>query len=210
MNKAIIGTKLGMSQIFTPEGLVIPVTVIEAAPNTVVQVKVKAVDGYDSLKVSYKPTNEKKLNKPDLGQYKKAGVSPHSILKELRLANSADYKIGDTLSCAIFTEGDGVDVTGISKGRGFTGTIKRWNMSKGPASHGSGYHRGVGAFSAGSSPGRVFKNRKLPGHYGAEQVTVQNLTIVKVDKKRNLLFVKGGVPGPKSGLLVIKETVKKG
>jgi len=210
MNKAIIGTKLGMSQLFTPEGLVIPVTVIEAAPNTVVQVKNKAADGYDALKVAYKPAKERKLNKPELGQFKKANVPSHSILKELRLANSADYKAGDTIKCTIFAEGEAVDVTGITKGRGFTGNIQRWNMSKGPAAHGSGYHRGVGALSAGSTPGKVHKNRKMPGQYGAEQVTVQNLTVVKVDEKRNLLFVKGGVPGAKSGLLVIKETVKKG
>ncbi len=210
MKKAILGTKLGMSQIFTPEGLVIPVTVIEAQPNTVVQVKNKAVDGYDALKVAYRPTKDRKLNKPDIGQFKKAGVSAHKTLRELRLADSANYKAGDSIKCNIFSEGEKVDVTGVSKGHGFTGPIKRWNMSKGPASHGSRYHRGGGALSAGSTPSRVFKNRKMAGQYGAEQVTVQNLTVVRVDDKRNLLFVKGGVPGAKNGLLLVKTTVKKG
>ncbi|MGI6213530.1 MAG: 50S ribosomal protein L3 [Christensenellales bacterium] len=210
MKKAIIGTKLGMSQIFTPDGTVIPVTVIEAEPNSVVQIKNKEADGYDALKVAYAPVNERTLNKPQAGQFKKAGVPAHKTLKELRLEDCSAYKVGDKITCAVFSEGDSVDVTGISKGRGFTGTIQRWNTHRGPSAHGSGYHRGVGSLGANSSPSRVFKNKKMSGQYGNEQVTVQNLTVVRVDDKRNLLFVKGGVPGAKSGLLVVKESVKKG
>lgn len=210
MKKAILGTKLGMSQIFTPDGKVIPVTIIQAEPNTVVQVKNNEIDGYEAVKVGFGSIKEKNVNKPDQGQFKKAKVAPARILREFRFDNSKDYKMGDTIKCDIFKEGDIVDITGTSKGRGFTGTIQRWNTHRGPMSHGSGYHRGVGSMGSTASPGRVFKNKKLPGQYGSEQVTVQNLNIVRIDAAKNLLFVKGGIPGPKKGLLIVKEAVKKG
>ena len=194
MKKAILGTKLGMSQIFTPDGKVIPVTIIQAEPNTVVQVKNNEIDGYEAVKVGFGSIKEKNVNKPDQGQFKKAKVAPARILREFRFDNSKDYKMGDTIKCDIFKEGDIVDITGTSKGRGFTGTIQRWNTHRGPMSHGSGYHRGVGSMGSTASPGRVFKNKKLPGQYGSGQVTVQNLNIVRIDAAKNLLFVKGGIP----------------
>ena len=210
MNKAIIGTKLGMSQIFTPEGKVIPVTIVLAEPNTVVQVKNNEIDGYEAVKIGYGAVKEKNVNKPNQGQFKKAKVTPNRIMKEFRFDNSKDYKMGDKILCTTFKEGDIVDVTGMTKGRGFTGTVQRWNTHIGPKSHGSGYHRGVGSMGSTASPGRVFKNKKMPGQYGNEQVTIQNLAIVRVDAERNLIFVKGGIPGPKKGLLIVKEAVKKG
>jgi len=210
MNKAILGTKLGMSQIFTPEGKVIPVTVIQADPNVVIQVKNIEVDGYEAVKVGFGAVKEKNVNKPDEGQFKKANIKPAKVMKEFRFDNSKDYKMGDKIKCTVFSVGDSVDVTGMSKGRGFTGTVQRWNTHIGPKSHGSGYHRGVGSMGANTSPGRVFKNKKMPGQYGNEQVTVQNLTVVRVDAERNLLFIKGGIPGAKKGLLIVKEAAKKG
>jgi len=209
MQKCILGTKIGMTQIFTDEGIAVPVTVIQAGPVTVVQKKTKDSDGYNAIKVGFEDIKEKKLNKPDKGQYAKAGVSAKKTLREFRLDNIDAYEVGAEIKVQdMFQEGDKVDVTGISKGKGFQGTVKRYGTARGPAAHGSGYHRGVGSMGPNSSPSRVFKGKKLPGHMGVEKVTVQNLAVVRVDAERGLLLVKGAIPGPKGGLVVIKDTVK--
>lgn len=208
MQKAILGKKLGMTQVFTEDGVVIPVTVIEAGPVTVVQKKTVENDGYDSVQVGYVDAKEKALNKPEKGHYNKANVAFKRHLKEFRFDDCAAFNVGDEIKADVFAQGDKIDVTGISKGKGFAGTIKRWGTHRGPMSHGSGYHRGVGSMGACSTPSRVMKNKKLSGHLGVEQVTVQNLDIVRVDAEKNLLLVKGAVPGPKGGLLTIKEAVK--
>ena len=208
MNKAIIGRKLGMTQLFSQDGKVIPVTVIEAGPCPVVQVKTLERDGYSAVKLGFSETDEKGVNKPQLGQFKKAGIKPCKVLKEFKLDGAADMNLGDEIKVDIFEAGDILDVTGISKGHGYAGTIKRWGTHRGPMTHGSHYHRGPGSLGACSSPSRVFKGKKLPGHYGVDKVTIQNLSLVKVDTERNLLLVKGSVPGPKGGLLVVKNAVK--
>lgn len=209
MQKCILGTKIGMTQIFTDEGIAVPVTVIQAGPVTVVQKKTKDSDGYNAIKVGFEDIKEKKLNKPDKGQFAKAGVSAKKTLREFRLDNVDAYEVGTEIKVQdMFQEGDKVDVTGISKGKGFQGTVKRYGTARGPAAHGSGYHRGVGSMGPNSSPSRVFKGKKLPGHMGVEKVTVQNLAVVRVDAERGLLLVKGAIPGPKGGLVVIKDTVK--
>ena len=210
MNKAIIGKKLGMSQIFTADGTVIPVTVVEAGPCPVVQVKTKDRDGYEAVKVAFGAIKKNNVNKPDAGQFKKAGVEAKRVLKEFKLENAAEYKVGDEIKCTVFTEGDHVDVVGTSKGHGFSGVIQRWNAQRvGSMSHGTGpIHRSVGSMGANSDPSRVFKNKHMPGHYGVERTTIQNLTVVKVDAERDLLLVRGAVPGPKGGTLVIRDSVK--
>ena len=208
MNKAIIGKKLGMSQIFTADGIVIPVTVVEAGPCPVVQKKTQEKDGYNALQVAFGDIKVKNVSKPVLGQFKKANVEPKRVLKELPIENVADYEIGQEINASIFAEGDHVDVVGTSKGKGFAGAVKRWNHHIGPKAHGSGYHRGVGSMSANSSPSRVFKNKKMAGHLGNERVTVQNLTVAKVDAARNLLLIKGAIPGAKGGIVVVKQSVK--
>ncbi len=209
MNKAIIGRKLGMTQIFSPDGKVIPVTVIEAGPCPVVQVKTVDRDGYSAVKLGFKKVSEKELNKPNLGQFKKAGVEPHKYLKEFRLDNAETYEVGKMVSCDTFAEGDRVDVVGITKGHGFTGVIKRWNQHRLKETHGVGpVHREVGSMGSISDPSRVFKNKHLAGQYGVEQVTIQNLEVVKVDKARNAILVRGAVPGPKGGIVSIKNSVK--
>ena len=208
MDKAIIGKKLGMSQIFTAEGKVIPVTVVEAGPCPVVQVKTKENDGYDAVQVGFGTIKETRVNKPEAGHFKKANVTVKKYLRELRFANCAGYTLGQELTCDMFTEGDKVDVTGTSKGHGFSGVVQRWNNHIGPKAHGSGYHRGVGSMGACSSPSRVFKNKHMSGQWGHEKVTVQNLTVARVDAARNLLLIKGAVPGPRGGLVIIKESIK--
>lgn len=208
MKKAILGTKLGMSQIFTAEGIVIPVTIIQAGPCPVVQIKTAEKEGYSAIQVGFGNKKEKNVNKPVKGHFKKSKIIPTRYLREFRTEDGDKFEIGQQIKCDIFNEGDKVDVTGMTKGRGFTGTIQRWNMHRGPMAHGSGYHRGVGALSACASPARVFKNRKMPGHYGDEQVTIKNLEVARVDKERNLLFVKGGVPGAKNKLVTIKQSQK--
>ena len=208
MNKAIIGKKLGMSQIFTADGIVIPVTVVEAGPCPVVQKKTQEKDGYNALQVAFGDVKEKNVNKPVMGQFKKANVAPKKVLKELPIDNVEAYEIGQEINCSIFAEGDHVDVVGTSKGKGFAGAVKRWNHHIGPKAHGSGYHRGVGSMSANSSPSRVFKNKKMAGHLGNERVTVQNLTVARVDAARNLLLIKGAIPGAKGGIVVVKQSVK--
>lgn len=209
MNKAIIGRKLGMTQIFSPDGKVIPVTVIEAGPCPVVQVKTADRDGYSAVKLGFNKVSEKELNKPNLGQFKKAGVEPHKYLREFRLDNAETYEVGKVVKCETFAVGDRVDVVGITKGHGFTGVIKRWNQHRLKETHGVGpVHREVGSMGSISDPSRVFKNKHLPGQYGVEQVTIQNLEVVKVDAQRNAILVRGAVPGPKGGIVSVKNSVK--
>ena len=210
MDKAIIGKKIGMSQIFTAEGKVIPVTVVEAGPCPVVQIKTKENDGYEAVQVGFGAVKETRVNKPVAGHFKKAGVTVRKYLREFRFANCASYTLGQELTCDMFTEGDKVDVTGTSKGHGFSGVIQRWNSHRiGPMTHGTGpIHRSVGSMGACSSPSRVFKNKHMGGHYGVDRVTVQNLEVVSVDAERDLLLVKGAVPGANEGLLIIRDTVK--
>lgn len=212
MKKAILGRKLGMTQQFLPDGRLVPVTVVQAGPCTIVQKKTQEKDGYQAVQVSFEeyPENRAKklVNKPEAGHFKKAGVAPVRFLREFRFEDVSSYEVGQTLACSQFEAGDLVDVTGTSKGHGFTGVIYRWNQSRGPMSHGSKYHRGLGAMAANSTPSRVFKNKKMSGHYGAERVTVQNLEVIGVDAERNLLLIKGAVPGPKKGLLIVRNAIK--
>ncbi len=209
MNKAIIGRKLGMTQLFAADGKVIPVTVVEAGPCPIVQVKTMEKDGYTAVKLGFDETAEKNLSKPQLGQFKKAGVKPQKQLKEFRVADVSAYEVGKDVTVSVFADGDKVDVTGISKGHGFTGVIKRWNQHRLKETHGVGpVHREPGSMGAISNPSKVFKGKNLPGHYGSEQVTVQNLEIVKVDVERNALLIKGAIPGPVKGIVTIKATVK--
>ncbi len=209
MNKAIIGKKLGMTQFFTPEGRLVPVTVIEAGPCKVVQKKTVETDGYEAVQLGFGEKKEKKVTKPEKGHFDKAGVAATRVLKEFRLANCAELNLGDTVSVEIFAEGDKVDVTGISKGKGYAGTVKRFGTHRGPMAHGSKYHRGPGSMGACSTPSKVMKGKKLPGHMGVDRVTVQNLNVVKVDSERNLLLVKGAVPGARGSIVTVKDTVKK-
>jgi len=210
MSKAILGRKLGMTQIFTEEGQVVPVTVIEAGNNVVFQNKTVENDGYDAVQLGFGEMKEKNVTKPMKGHFDKAGVKPVRFIRELRLASASEYKVGDTIGVDVFNAGDVVDVTGTSKGKGFAGTIKRHNFACGPMGHGSKSHREPGSTGAMiSGPGgRVLKGKKLPGHMGHEKVTVQCLTVARVDADKNLILIKGAVPGPKKGFVVIKDTVK--
>ena len=209
MNKAIIGKKLGMTQVFTPEGRLVPVTVIEAGPCTVVQKKTVETDGYEAVQLGFGDKKEKKVTKPQKGHFDKAGVTAKRVLREFRLTGAADLNPGDTVSVEVFAEGDKIDVTGISKGKGYAGTVKRFGTHRGPMAHGSKYHRGPGSMGACSTPSKVMKGKKLPGHMGVDRVTVQNLIVVKVDSERNLLLVKGAVPGARGSIVTVKDTVKK-
>ena len=208
MQKAILAKKLGMTQIFDETGKVIPVTVVEAGPNAVIQKKTVENDGYEAVQVGFVDLKDKKANKPVKGHFAKAGVAPKKYVKELRLDDVSGLNVGDEIKADIFAAGDKVDVAGISKGKGYAGTIKRWGQHRGPMTHGSGYHRGPGSMGMCSFPGRVFKGKKLPGHYGVDKVTIQNLEIVKVDAEENLILVKGAVPGVKGGLITIRNAVK--
>ena len=212
MKKAIVGKKIGMTQIFTEDGRLVPVTVILAGPCPVVQVKNTESDGYNAVQVGFGEMTEarakKLLTKPELGHFAKAGVAATRSLREFRFDDCTGYKVGDTLTVEQFAQGDKIDITGTSKGHGFTGPVARWNQHTGPMAHGSKYHRGVGSMSANSDPSRVFKNKHMGGHYGVDKTTMLNLEVVGVDAERNLLLVKGGVPGPVEGLLVIRDTVK--
>jgi large subunit ribosomal protein L3 len=212
MKKGIVGKKIGMTQIFTEDGRLIPVTVIEAGPCPVVQKKTVEKDGYEAIQVgfdAYAPNRAEKLvNKPLKGHFAKAEVAPTRKLRELRLEDCSAYNVGDVVKVDVFAAGDKIDVTGTSKGHGFTGVIQRWNQHTGPMAHGSKYHRGVGSMGANSTPSRVFKNKHMSGHYGVDRVTVQNLSVVRVDTERNLLLVRGNVPGPNGGTLVIRDSVK--
>lgn len=209
MNKAIIARKAGMTQVFAENGEVIPVTVLEAGPCPVVQIKTEEKDGYSALKLGFIETEEKNLNKPMQGQFKKAGVKPQKVLKEVRLDDVSSYEVGKNVTADIFAAGDRVDVAGVSKGHGFSGVIKRWNQHRLKETHGVGpVHREPGSMSANSSPSRVFKHKNLPGHYGVENVTVQNLEVVRVDAARNAILVRGAVPGSKGSVVTISDSVK--
>nr|WP_187296328.1 50S ribosomal protein L3 [Tepidibacter mesophilus] len=208
MMNGLLGKKIGMTQIFTEEGNVIPVTVIEAGPMVVTQIKNVENDGYSAVQVGFGEAKEKSLNKPQKGQFEKAGVSFRKHLKEFRVENSSEYTVGQEIAADIFTTGEKVDVTGISKGKGFQGVIKRHGQSRGPESHGSRYHRRPGSMGACATPGRVFKGKKLAGHMGVDKVTIQNLEVVRVDAEKNLILVKGAIPGAKRSLITIKKAVK--
>ena len=212
MAKAILGRKLGMTQIFTEEGQVVPVTVVESGNNVVVQNKTVENDGYNAIQIGFGAIKESKVNSPMKGHFAKAGVAPVKFVREMRLENASEYNVGDTIGVDIFSAGELVDVTGTSKGKGFAGGIKRHNFARGPMKHGSKSHREPGSTGAMISGhgGRVLKGKKLPGHMGSEKVTVQRLTVVRVDADRNLLLIKGAIPGPKKGLVVVKSTVKPG
>ena len=224
MKKAILATKVGMTQIFAEGGELIPVTVLQAGPCVVTQVKTVENDGYKAIQVGFVDKKERIINKdasggrevihmhgatkPEMGHFKKAGVSPKRYVREFRFENSEDYTLGAEIKADIFAEGDKIDATAISKGKGFQGAIKRFGQHRGPMKHGSKFHRHQGSNGACSSPSRVFKGKGMPGHMGCVKKTVQNLEVVRVDAEKNLLLIKGSVPGPKKGLVTIKETVK--
>lgn len=205
--KGILGRKIGMTQIFSENGDVIPVTVIEAQPNVVLQKKTVETDGYEAIQLGVEDKKESRATKPEIGHAQKAGTKPKRFIKEIRGVNTEEYEVGQEIKVDIFSEGEKVDVTGISKGKGFQGAIKRHNQSRGPMSHGSRYHRGPGSMGA-IDPAHVFKGKKLPGRMGGERTTIQNLEIVKVDAERNLLLIKGNVPGPKKGYVTIRSAIK--
>ena len=207
--KGILGKKVGMTQVFTKDGKLIPVTVIEVEPNVVTQIKTVEKDGYDAIQLGTVTVKEKSSNKAKIGHAKKANTAPKRFLKELRGVNVNDYTLGQEINIDVFKEGEIVDVSGISKGKGYQGVIKRWNQSRGPMGHGSQYHRGVGSLGT-LLPMHVLKGKKMPGHMGSENVTIQNLEIVSVDLENNVILVKGNVPGPKKSLVMIKTSVKKG
>lgn len=208
MKKAILATKVGMTQIFNENGALIPVTVLQAGPCAVTQVKTVENDGYNAVQVGYGDIREVLVNKPRKGHFAKAGVANKRHLKEFRFENASDYKVGQEIKADIFAEGDRIDATAKSKGKGFQGAIKRHNQSRGPMAHGSKFHRHAGSNGAATSPGRVFKGKNMPGHMGAVKVTVQNLEVVRIDTENNIILVKGAVPGPKKSMVMLKETVK--
>ena len=210
MKKAILATKVGMTQIFNDEGVLVPVTVLQAGPCVVTQVKTEENDGYKAVQVGFVDKREKLVNKPQKGHFDKAGVSYKRYVRELRLENAEEYSVKDEIKADIFAAGDKVDATAISKGKGYQGAIKRHGQHRGPMAHGSKFHRHQGSNGSATTPGRVFKGKGMPGHMGHERVTVQNLAVVKVDAENNLILVKGAVPGPKTCLVTIKETVKSG
>lgn len=212
MEKAILGKKIGMTQIFLQDGRLVPVTVVEAGPCPVTQVKTVQSDGYEAVQVGFGELAEqraKKLkNKPELGHFKKAGVEPMRVLREFRLDDISSIEVGQKITVAEFAAGERVDVSGVSKGHGYSGVVQRWNQHTGPMKHGSKYHRGVGSMSANSDPSRVFKNKHMPGQYGHENVTVLNLEVVRVDAERNLLLIRGALPGANGATLMIRNSVK--
>ena len=208
MRKAIIGKKIGMTQIFDETGKVVPVTVIEAGPCVVAQVKTVETDGYDAIQLGFGEVKENKVNRPVKGHYAKASLTPKKHLREFRVDEIESYKVGDEVKADTFVAGDKIDVQGTSKGKGFQGVIKRHGQSRGPMGHGSMYHRRPGSMGPTSTPGRVFKGKKLPGHMGRQTVTIQNLDVVAVDLDKNVILVKGSVPGVKGAILKIKMSVK--
>ncbi|MCR4610721.1 MAG: 50S ribosomal protein L3 [Lachnospiraceae bacterium] len=225
MKKAILATKLGMTQVFNEDGALVPVTVLEAGPCVVTQIKTVDNDGYDAIQVGFADKKEKSVNvdaggkkkvwkrhgvnKPEMGHFKKADVAAKRYVREFRFENCEEYNLADEIKADIFAEGDKVDATAISKGKGFQGTIKRLGQHRGPMAHGSKFHRHQGSNGACSSPSKVFKGKGMPGHMGSVKVTIQNLEVVRVDAEKNLLLIKGAVPGPKKSLVTIKESVKK-
>jgi large subunit ribosomal protein L3 len=208
MKKAILGTKVGMTQMFREDGTMIPVTVVLAGPCPVVQIKTVGNDGYDAVQFAFGPVREKLITKPEMGHLKKAGVAAHRHVREFRLDDTASYQVGQVVKADAFAAGDKVDVVGVSKGKGFEGNIKRWNQSRGRKTHGSHSYRVAGSMGACTYPGEVFRTKHLPGHMGHERITVQNLEVVRVDADRNLLLVKGAIPGAKGGLVMVKDTIK--
>ena len=208
MKKAILGKKIGMTQLFRADGTMIPVTVVEAGPCPVVQKKTVAKEGYDSVQFGFCELRDKLANKPQKGHFAKADLKPMRYLREFRLEDAASYEVGQKITCDVFAEGEKVDVTGRSKGKGFEGNIKRWNQSRGRKTHGSHSYRVAGSMGACTYPGEVFKTKRLPGHMGSETITVQNLEVVKVDAQRNLLLIKGAIPGAKGTMVTVKSTVK--
>ena len=210
MKKAILATKVGMTQIFNEDGVLTPVTVLQAGPCVVTQVKTVENDGYSAVQVGFVDVREKLISKPVKGMFDKAGVSYKRFVREFKLENAEEYSVKDEIKVDVFAAGDKVDATAISKGKGFQGAIKRHGQSRGPMAHGSMYHSHAGSIGACSDPSKVFKGKKMPGHMGSKKITIQNLEIVKVDTENNLLLVKGAVPGPKKALVTIKETVKSG
>ena len=208
MQKAIIGKKVGMTQIFDESGKVIPVTVVEAGPCVVTQKKTVETDGYVAVQLGFGDVAEKKLSKPEAGHLKKAGVAAHRYVREFKLDDTAAYEVGQVIKADVFANGDKVDVTGKSKGKGFQGNIKRWNQARGRKTHGSHSYRVAGSMGACTYPGEVFKTKRLPGHMGCERITVQNLEVARVDAERNLLLIKGAIPGAKGSLVMVRETVK--
>lgn len=208
MSKGLIGKKVGMTQIFDEKGMIIPVTVIEAGPCVVSQVKTVETDGYNAIQLGFGEVKSSKVNKPKAGHFAKANVEAKKHLREFRSEEPVEAKVGDEVKADIFAQGEKVDIQGISKGKGFQGVIKRHGQHRGPMGHGSMYHRRPGSMGSTSTPGRVFKGKKLPGHMGVQKITIQNLEIVKVDMDKNILLVKGSVPGPKGAILKIKTSVK--
>lgn len=208
MKKAILATKVGMTQIFNEDGVLTPVTVLQAGPCVVTQVKTVENDGYSAVQVGFVDKREKLVNKPLKGMFDKAGVAYKRFVREFRFENAEEYSVKDEIKVDVFAAGDKIDATAISKGKGFQGAIKRHGQSRGPMAHGSKYHRHAGSNGACSDPSKVFKGKRMPGHMGSKQITIQNLEVVRVDTENNLLLVKGAVPGPKKALVTIKETVK--
>lgn len=207
--KFVLGRKVGMTQVFSEEGEVTPVTVIEIGKNEVAQIKTTEKDGYEAVQVGYDEKKESRTVKPEKGHFDKAGITPKKFLREFRLAKTEDFSLGQEIKATVFEAGDKVDIIGTSKGKGFQGNIKRHNQSRGPETHGSRYHRRPGSMGASADPARVFKGKNLPGQMGNERVTVRNLEIVKVLEDKNVILIKGAVPGPKKGLITIKETIKQ-
>ena len=210
MKKAILATKVGMTQIFNEDGTLIPVTVLQAGPCVVTQIKTVENDGYEAVQVGFGEKKEKLVNKPMKGLFDKAGVSCKRFVREFKFENTAEYSVAQEIKADIFAAGDKVDASAISKGKGFQGAIKRHGQHRGPMAHGSKFHRHQGSNGACSDPSKVFKGKGMPGHMGAKKVTIQNLEVIRVDAENNLLLVKGAVPGPKKALVTIKETVKSG
>jgi large subunit ribosomal protein L3 len=208
MKKAIIGRKVGMTQIFDANGKIVPVTVVEAGPCVVIQKKTAEKDGYNAIQVGFGEAKERLVNKPKKGHFAKAGVALKKFVKELRLENATEYSVGQEIKADVFAAGEKVDISGVSKGKGFQGTIKRWNAHRGPMTHGSKFHRSVGSMGASSDPSRTFKNKIMPGHMGHENTTVLNLEVVRVMAEKNVILIKGGVPGPNKGIVVIRNSVK--
>lgn len=208
MKKGVMAKKIGMTQIFAENGLLIPVTVLEAGPCVVTQIKTMENEGYEAVQIGFGEIKEKKVNKPTRGHFEKANVEFKKLLKEFKFEDISEYELGTEIKVDIFAKGDKIDITGTSKGKGFQGAIKRHNQHRGPMSHGSKYHRGVGSLSSATTPGKVKKGKKMPGHMGNEKITVQNLEVVDVNVEKNLILVKGAVPGNRGSVLVIKESVK--
>ena len=208
MKKAILATKIGMTQIFAEDGSLVPVTVLEAGPCVVLQVKTEENDGYEAVKVGFGAKRETLINKPMMGMFQKAGTTPKRFVREFRLDDSANFSVGDEIKAETFAAGDKIDVSAISKGKGFQGAIKRLGQHRGPMAHGSKFHRHQGSNGACSDPSRVYKGKGMPGQMGGKKVTIQNLEVVRVDAEDNLILVKGAVPGPRKALVTIKDAVK--